>query len=87
MVSSFKEKPSGDGALINGGFFVASVKIFDYLSDDNTVLEQEPLRKLAKEKQLVAYVHDGFWQAMDTLRDKILLEKIWSSGNAPWKAY
>lgn len=87
MVSSFKEKPSGDGALINGGFFVASVKIFDYLSDDNTILEQEPLRRLAKEKQLVAYVHDGFWQAMDTLRDKILLEKIWSSGNAPWKAY
>jgi glucose-1-phosphate cytidylyltransferase len=85
LVSSFKEKPSGDGASINGGFFVASIKIFDYLTDDNTVLEEEPLKNLAKDKQLVAFVHNGFWQPMDTLRDKILLEKIWSSGSAPWK--
>ena len=85
LVTSFKEKPSGDGASINGGFFVASIKIFDYLTDDNTVLEEEPLKNLAKDKQLVAFVHNGFWQAMDTLRDKILLEKIWSSGSAPWK--
>ena len=85
FISSFIEKPSGDGASINGGFFVVNTKIFDYLNDDNIVFEQEPLRNLAKEKQLVAYKHDGFWQSMDTLRDKILLEKIWSSGNAPWK--
>lgn len=86
-VVSFKEKPQGDGAIINGGFFVLSPKVLNYLSGDSTVWEQEPLTKLAQEGQLHAYHHDGFWQPMDTLRDKHLLEELWASGSAPWKKW
>lgn len=86
-VVSFKEKPQGDGAIINGGFFVLSPKVLAYLGGDDTVWEQEPLTKLAHEGQLHAYHHDGFWQPMDTLRDKHLLEELWASGSAPWKKW
>ena len=86
-VESFKEKPKGDGALINGGFFVLSPKTLDYISDDMTVWEQEPLKKLSADGELMAYEHDGFWQPMDTLRDKHLLEKLWDSNEAPWKTW
>ena len=84
-VKSFKEKPKGDGLRVNGGFFVLSPKVIDLISDDSTVWEEEPLEYLAKNEQLQAFTHDGFWQPMDTLRDKVLLEKLWDSGNAPWK--
>ena len=84
---SFKEKPKGDGFRVNGGFFVLSPKVIDLISDDNTVWEEEPLEYLAKNEQLQAFTHDGFWQPMDTLRDKVLLEKLWDSGNAPWKIW
>jgi glucose-1-phosphate cytidylyltransferase len=87
QVRSFKEKPRGDGALINGGFFVLSPKVLDYVRDDTSVWEQEPLQQLASEGQLMAFEHGGFWQPMDTLRDKHLLEELWSSGRAPWKTW
>lgn len=87
MVTSFMEKPKGDGAIINGGFFVLSPKILDYLDDDQTIWEQEPLRKLSEERELMAFHHDGFWQPMDTLRDKLYLEELWLSENAPWKIW
>jgi glucose-1-phosphate cytidylyltransferase len=87
QVMSFKEKPKGDGAMINGGFFVLSPKVLTYLSGDNTVWEQEPLMKLAEDGELMAFEHNGFWQPMDTLRDKHLLEELWASGNAPWKMW
>lgn len=87
LVSKFVEKPAGDGAWINGGFFVLEPKIFDYIEGDHTVWEREPLEKLAEEGNLVAYKHYGFWKAMDTLRDKMELEKIWQEGNAPWKIW
>jgi glucose-1-phosphate cytidylyltransferase len=84
-VASFKEKPDGDGAWINGGFFVMESGIFNYLTDgDATILEREPLERLAKEGQLNAYKHSGFWRAMDTLKDKNDLTDMWSKGNAPW---
>lgn len=86
-VTSFREKPRGESGAINGGFFVLSPKVFDYLSNDATVWENEPLMGLAKDKQLLAYHHDGFWQPMDTLRDKQLLEELWSSDKAPWKKW
>ena len=86
-VNQFKEKPQGDGALINGGFFVLSPKIMDYLKDDETIWEREPLEKIAKEHNLAAYVHEGFWQPMDTQRDKNYLEDLWQSGKAPWKIW
>lgn len=86
-VSSFKEKPKGDGAMINGGFFVLSPDALDYIEGDNIILEHEPLVQLAKEKQLAAFKHTGFWQPMDTLRDKIHLEELWQSGKAPWKVW
>ena len=86
-VISFKEKPIGDAGMINGGFFVLSPKIFDLIEGDNTVWEQEPLELLAKDNQLKAYRHEGFWQCMDTLRDKKLLEQLWESGNAPWQVW
>jgi glucose-1-phosphate cytidylyltransferase len=86
FVRNFKEKPAGDGGLINGGFFVASPSVIDLIDDANTVWEQKPLETLAKTGELVAYHHDGFWQAMDTLRDKQHLEDLWNS-NAPWKLW
>ena len=86
-VTCFKEKPMGDGSPINGGFFVLSPKVINLLTDDQTVWEREPLEKLAESNQLKAYIHKGFWQPMDTLRDKTLLEELWASGNAPWKAW
>lgn len=86
-VESFREKPKGDGALINGGFFVLSPKVLDYISDDTSVWEQEPLMGLAADGELMAYEHGGFWQPMDTLRDKNLLEKLWNSSEAPWKMW
>lgn len=87
LVQSFKEKPKGDGSKVNGGFFVLSPKVLELLDNDNTVWEQEPLEALAQQQQLAAFQHDGFWQPMDTLRDKTLLEELWASGQAPWKAW
>jgi glucose-1-phosphate cytidylyltransferase len=86
-VVSFQEKPKGDGAMINGGFFVLSPKVLAYLESDETVWEQQPLKSLAAAGELMVYEHDGFWQPMDTLRDKNLLEDIWSRGLAPWKVW
>ena len=86
-VKSFQEKPRGDGAMINGGFFVLSPQVLHLIDNDSTVWEQGPLRSLAKEGQLMAYEHHGFWQPMDTLRDKVLLEELWESGSAPWKKW
>lgn len=87
QVLNFKEKPKGDGAMINGGFFVLTPKVLDYLADDSTVWEQEPLMQLAEEGELMAYEHHGFWQPMDTLRDKNHLEELWQSGKAPWRTW
>ena len=84
-VNTFREKPKGDGGMINGGFFVLSPKIFPLLKDDSTVWEQEPLEALANQKQIAAYEHHDFWQPMDTLRDKNYLEELWVGGKAPWK--
>lgn len=84
-VSDFTEKPLGDGGWINGGFFVLQRNALEYIDDDGTVWEQGPLRKLAKDQELMAYQHNGFWQPMDTLRDKQSLENLWASGTAPWK--
>lgn len=86
-VASFREKPQGDGAMINGGFFVLSPKVLDYIADDTTTWEREPMERLALEGQLAAYQHQGFWQPMDTLRDKVHLEQLWQSGQAPWKVW
>ncbi|MEJ2632460.1 MAG: glucose-1-phosphate cytidylyltransferase [Acidihalobacter sp.] len=86
-VHSFQEKPSGDGGWINGGFFVLSPKVIDYIDADDTIWERTPLERLASENQLVAYKHGGFWQPMDTLRDKQHLEELWQSGKAPWKRW
>jgi len=86
-IIGFNEKPPGDGARINGGFFVLSPKVFEYLSGDATVWERQPLESLAAEGQLSAYLHQGFWQPMDHLRDKMLLEELWNSGAAPWKVW
>lgn len=87
MVSTFLEKPKGDGAMINGGFFVLTPEIFNYITDDSTIWEREPMELLAKEGNLAAYQHNGFWQPMDTLRDKMLLEELWHTGKAPWKVW
>jgi glucose-1-phosphate cytidylyltransferase len=86
-VRSFKEKPQGDGGMINGGFFVLSPSVIDLISDDATTWEREPLEQLAAAGQLAAYQHTGFWQPMDTLRDKNHLEELWQSGKAPWKVW
>jgi len=86
-VTSFEEKPKGDGGMINGGFFVLSPSILNLLKDDFTVWEREPLEVLTKSGQMSAYEHRGFWQPMDTLRDKNHLEELWASGNAPWKTW
>lgn len=87
QVLNFKEKPKGDGAMINGGFFVLSPKVLKRLNGDLTIWEQEPLMGLASEGQLMAFEHEGFWQPMDTLRDKHHLEELWQSGRAPWKMW
>ncbi len=86
-VASFKEKPDGDGAWINSGFFVLEPKVIDYIEGDATSWEKEPMEALANEGQLSAYRHKGFWQPMDTLRDKHVLEDLWHSGKAPWKIW
>jgi glucose-1-phosphate cytidylyltransferase len=83
-VSSFREKPPGDGAWINGGFFVLEPEVIDYIDGDSTVWEREPMDNLAKDDQLRAWRHDGFWQPMDTLRDRMVLEQLHQSGKAPW---
>jgi glucose-1-phosphate cytidylyltransferase len=85
--ASFQEKPSGDGGWINGGFFVLSPKVIDYIEGDATLWEREPMERLARECQMAVYLHQGFWQPMDTLRDKNRLEDLWASGNAPWKIW
>ena len=87
QVKKFIEKPKGDGALINGGFFVLNPKAIDYIEGDSTVWEQEPLNKLATERELMSYKHEDFWQPMDTLRDKHHLEELWESNKAPWKLW
>ena len=86
-VSNFHEKPKGDGGWINGGFFVLNPMVINYITDDATIWEKEPLVNLAKEGKLSAFHHRGFWQSMDTLRDNVKLEKLWSSGNPPWKLW
>jgi glucose-1-phosphate cytidylyltransferase len=87
-VSSFQEKPKGDGAWINGGFFVCESRVFDFIrGGDDTIWERDPLEELAAGGQLGAFKHEGFWQPMDTLRDKNELEKLWASGKAPWKVW
>ncbi len=86
-ISNFKEKPEGDGGMINGGFFVLSPSVLSLIDGDECVWEQEPLETLAEQGELAAYQHDGFWQPMDTLRDKSLLEDLWNSGEAPWKQW
>ncbi|MQP64906.1 glucose-1-phosphate cytidylyltransferase [Niveispirillum sp. SYP-B3756] len=87
VVQRFLEKPQGDGGLINGGFFVLSPKVIDRISGDETIWEQEPLEGLAADGQLAAYLHTGFWQPMDTLRDKKYLESLWQANAAPWKTW
>jgi glucose-1-phosphate cytidylyltransferase len=87
QVLSFQEKPMGESGRINGGFFVLSPRVLQYLQDDTTVWEQGPLTSLAAQGELMAYEHEGFWLPMDTLRDKHQLEELWASGRAPWKVW
>ena len=87
MVKQFQEKPRGDGALINGGYFVLSPKVFDRIDGDLTIWEQEPLKNLANDNQLMAFKHEGFWHPMDTLRDKHYLNSLLDSNKAPWKIW
>ena len=87
IVTNFREKPTSDADRINGGFFVLSPKVIDYIVDDDTTWEQEPLQALAREGQLQAFKHDSFWQPMDTLREKNLLEQLWDGGKAPWRVW
>jgi glucose-1-phosphate cytidylyltransferase len=86
-VSSFREKPHGDGSWINGGFFVLSPNVLDYIEGDHTIWEKEPLENLAKNGEMSAFCHSGFWHPMDSLRDKNHLEELWASGSAPWKTW
>ena len=86
-IRTFKEKPKGDGAMINGGFFVLSPEVIQLIKDDTTVWELDPLETLASQGQLAAFQHSGFWQPMDTLRDKVHLDELWASGKAPWKVW
>jgi glucose-1-phosphate cytidylyltransferase len=86
-VFSFKEKPKGEGSLINSGFFVLSPDVIDLIEDDTTIWERNPLETLASQGQLAAFQHKGFWQPMDTLRDKVHLEEMWQAGKAPWKVW
>ena len=87
LVNEFVEKPAGDGSWINGGYFVLSPKVIDRIKDNTISWEAEPLDGLAKDYELASYKHNGFWQPMDTLRDKHVLEELWASGEAPWKVY
>jgi len=87
LVSSFLEKPKGDGAWINGGFFVCQPEVFNYIDDDATIFERRPMEKLANDGQMVAFRHSGFWKPMDTLRDKQELEALWQGGQAPWRLW
>ena len=86
-VDRFEEKPHGDESWINGGFFVLSPKVLDYIEGDSTTWENEPMEQLSSDGQFSAFKHKGFWQPMDTLRDKKYLEKLWNSGKAPWKVW
>jgi len=86
-VTDFMEKPNGDGGWINGGFFVLEPKVMEYIAGDEVVWEKEPLEKLAGDGQIGAFIHNGFWQPMDTLREKQLLEELWETGKAPWKVW
>ena len=86
-ITRFEEKPQGDGSWINGGFFVLEPEVLSHIEDDATVWEREPLERLARDGQLSAFTHRGFWQPMDTLRDKMRLEDLWQSGAAPWKVW
>ena len=86
-IRTFKEKPKGDGAMINGGFFVLSPEVIHLIKDDTTIWERDPLEILASQGQLAAFQHNRFWQPMDTLRDKVHLEELWASGKAPWKVW
>ena len=87
QVTSFYEKPRGDGALINGGFFVLKPNALNYIQDDTTIWEQQPLNNLASDGELMSFKHEDFWQPMDTLRDKHYLEELWESEKAPWKLW
>ncbi len=87
QVHAFQEKPTGDGGWINGGFFVLSPQVLEYIEGDDSIWERTPLERLAAARELMAYKHDGFWQPMDTLRDKHYLEELWQSGKAPWKSW
>lgn len=87
VVQAFQEKPQGDGNWVNAGFFVLQPEVFDYIKDDNTAFEREPMENLAKQGDLVAYKHTGFWQPMDTMRDRENLEQLWNLGKAPWKIW
>ena len=86
-IVAFEEKPRGDNAWINGGFFVLGPEVFDVIDGDETLFEREPLDRLVAADQLRAFKHRGFWQPVDTLRDKIVLEELWQSGKAPWKSW
>ncbi len=87
LIQTFKEKPIGDGAWINGGFFVLEPQVIDYIDGDSTIWEQDPMEKLSRKGKLAAYRHFGYWQNMDSLRDKNVLEQLWQSGNPPWKIW
>jgi glucose-1-phosphate cytidylyltransferase len=87
VVRGFQEKPQGDGGWVNAGFFVMEPRVIDYIDGDPVMLEKEPMERLSRDGQLVAHRHRGFWQPMDTLRDKTLLESLWHSGNAPWRSW
>jgi len=86
-VRDFREKPDGDGSWINGGFFVLSPKVLERISGDSCIWEQGPLKGLAKDGDLMSFEHKGFWQPMDTLRDKVYLQSLWDEGSAPWKVW
>ena len=87
IVEAFREKLSGDGGWVNGGFFVLEPRVFDYIDGDSSIWEREPLERLAEDGQLAAYRHTGYWQNMDSLRDKMVLEELWASGDPPWKVW
>ena len=87
QITQFTEKPKGDGSLINGGFFVLSPKVLERISGDDCIWEEEPLKGLAKDDNLMAFTHEGFWQPMDTLRDMMYLQELWDKGSAPWKTW